>query len=79
MNWGDYIKIAKALDRQYPDDCPFSMSESELIEKVVVLPDFEGEKEPPDAFCVHRILIEWKMNRGDEIYVEPYVDSPDDW
>ena len=78
MNWEDCIAIAEALDKQYLDDCPFSITESELIEKVVALPDFEGENKPLDQIYVRRIHVRWLIARGDETYVEPYDDTNDE-
>ena len=51
MDWDDCTTIAEALNELYPKlsiDMG-SLSNNELYEKIISLPDFTGEKPPEDA------------------------------
>ena len=61
MDWDDYIEIAEALHKLYPKRSPVVMSDSELIEKVIALPGFTGEKQPPNDRYTTFIANKWIM------------------
>lgn len=70
MDWEDWHEIAKALEEKYPDASisGLDMSNSELIEKVLSLPGFIGEKEPEDELDVKFIREEWVSIRMPETF-----------
>ena len=63
MDWEDYGEIAEALYKLYPKAPLITMSDAELIEKVIALPGFTGEKQPPDDRYPSFILNKWIMVR----------------
>jgi len=78
MEWEDYIKLAQILDELYPLECPINMSKEDLAEKVKALPEFLEMKHVLEESDLRYITRQWMELRGDEIYVEPYVDPEDD-
>jgi FeS assembly protein IscX len=64
MDWKDYVEIAEALNKLYPDASPVVMSDSELIEKVTALSNFAGEKQPPKEDYLSLISYRWIGIKG---------------
>jgi Fe-S-cluster formation regulator IscX/YfhJ len=56
MDWENYVEIAQALDKLYPDTSPIGMSQSELIEKVSALSGFAGGQYS-ESYCGHLASI----------------------
>jgi len=77
LDWKDYQKIAEELNKLYPDRSPVVMSDSELIEKVTALPDFDGEKQPPSDMYLSFIANKWILikdgGRTSTINDSPFV------
>jgi FeS assembly protein IscX len=73
MNWKDYVEIAEALNKLYPDASPVVMSDSELVEKVIALSGFVGEKQPPKDDYLSFISYRWISikNAGNEYIPDP--------
>ena len=63
MDWDDYGEIAVALHKLYPKAPVITMSDAELIEKVISLPGFTGEKVPPSDRYPSFILNKWIIVR----------------
>jgi len=63
MKWEDYKEIAEALHTLYPSTSPVMMPRAELIEKVIALPGFTGDKQAPDDFYLSAIAKKWILVR----------------
>ncbi|MCL2186335.1 MAG: Fe-S cluster assembly protein IscX [Treponema sp.] len=63
LEWADYIEIAQALNKLYPNRSPVAMSDSELIKLVTALPDFDGEAQPPRDIYLSFIANKWILVR----------------
>ena len=63
MKWEDYKEIAEVLNTLYPSTGPVMMSRTELIEKVIGLPGFSGDKNTPDNFYLSAIAKKWILIR----------------
>jgi FeS assembly protein IscX len=76
MDWKDYEEIASALNRLYPDKSP-GMPDSELIEKVIALPGFSGEKQLPGKTYLSFIKYRWiSIKSGSYEYGDPRENCP---
>jgi hypothetical protein len=58
------------LNKLYPNASPVVMSDTELVEKVVTLPGFVGEKQPPKGDYLSFISYRW-------IYIKEAGKSPE--
>ncbi|MDR0502051.1 MAG: Fe-S cluster assembly protein IscX [Treponema sp.] len=63
LDWENYYEIAEALNILYPKRSPVAISDSELIELVTALPDFDGEKQPPSDIYLSFIANKWILVR----------------
>jgi len=63
MKWEDYGEIAEALNKLYPKRNPVVMEDSELIEKVIALPGFEGGEKPEKDMYLPFISNKWILIR----------------
>ena len=61
MDWKDSDEIAAALNKKYPriSGDAFTTPKEKLIEMVLSLPDFVGEKTPPDKYYLSFIRNRW--------------------
>ena len=76
LDWENYIEIAMALNKLYPNASPEVMSDSELIEKVTALPDFDGEKQPENDTYLSFISYKWILiKHGSKNYVRDPRDT----
>ena len=65
MNWNDTDDIVRALNTYYPDVSACKITEAELIEKVLALPGFNGEKQPP-ADAYKNIIFPWSLSKANK-------------
>lgn len=59
MDWDNYLEVAQALDKRYPDADRMNLSAEELVPMITALSDFTGETTPPDDEAVNDILMAW--------------------
>ena len=79
-DWKDYQEIAVALNALYPNRSPVVMSRSELMEKVIALPNFGGRKNlsPDDtnlylSFIANKWILVKDGGRTKTIDDSPFV------
>jgi FeS assembly protein IscX len=60
MKWGNSNEIAAALNKHYPGDSQLIMSDAYLISKVITLPGFDDEPQPPDR--LYATFIKSRLN-----------------
>jgi FeS assembly protein IscX len=60
MKWGNSNEIAAALNKHYPGDSQLTMSDAYLISKVITLPGFDDEPQPPNT--LYATFIKSRLN-----------------
>lgn len=58
LRWKEYVELADALNKAYPDQTLADMEDAELIRLVKALPDFHDDSEP-DETTLMAVMARW--------------------
>ncbi len=59
LTWADYQQVAAAMAETYPDADRLHLTDTDLKQMIVDLPDFEDGPEPPDDRYVRAVRNVW--------------------
>jgi Fe-S-cluster formation regulator IscX/YfhJ len=61
INWNNYVIIARALNRLYPDEDLLTITDEIIRQKTIALPNFKDSNYPKDDDYYTAIFTNWNI------------------